>query len=300
MKKFFALFASFFLCVGLVGCSSSAEDNVVVTGDFGKTPKVEIKSTTPPSELVSKVLIEGKGEPLTEESMATVDYYGISLDGKEPFDESFSRPKPFNFEVGKGVIEGWTKGLVGKKVGSRVLLIIPPELAYGEAGSPPSIKPNATLVFVIDIHGGTVKKDRSALKTAQPKTDNAEGVTVKGELSEVPKVEFTKETPEPTERKVVVLSEGNGEVIQEDDNLEVFPTVYEWGNEIPSQGTASKEGVPFVLPVSKAAETDMLIGLKVGSRVLILDPSSVDHTGQKVPAYAYVFDIVGKVGQRTN
>lgn len=300
MKKFFTLFASLFLCVGLVGCSNANGDNVVVTGDFGKTPKIEIKSTDAPSELVSKVLIEGKGEALTEESVATVDYYGIALDGKEPFDESFSRPKPFNFEVGRGVIEGWTKGLVGKKVGSRVLLIIPPKMAYGEAGSPPSIKPNATLVFVIDIHGGTTKKDRAALKTAQPKADNLDGVAVKGETTEVPKVEFTKETPIPTERKIIVISEGTGEVIQEDDNLEVFPTVYEWGQEKPSAGTSPKEGVPFVLPVSKASETDMLIGIKVGSRVLILDPPSTDHTGTARPAYAYVFDIVGKVGQRSN
>ena len=71
--------------------------------------------------------------------------------GKE-FDASWKRNEPFTFTLGKGqVIPGWEQGVVGMKVGGRRELIIPPSLAYGVKGSPPTIPPNATLVFVIDL-----------------------------------------------------------------------------------------------------------------------------------------------------
>src|SRR6478735_3940785 len=73
--------------------------------------------------------------------------------GGEEFDSSWSRnAEPFTFTLGKSeVIPGWDQGLEGMKVGGRRELIIPPELAYGKAGSPPAIPPNETLVFVIDL-----------------------------------------------------------------------------------------------------------------------------------------------------
>jgi peptidylprolyl isomerase len=66
-------------------------------------------------------------------------------------DSSWSRNEPFSFTLGAGeVIPGWDQGVEGMKVGGRRELIIPPEPAYGEAGAPPAIGPNETLVFVID------------------------------------------------------------------------------------------------------------------------------------------------------
>ena len=67
------------------------------------------------------------------------------------FDSSWSRGAPATFSIGTGgVIPGWDKGLVGKKVGSRVLLVVPPADGYG-AQAQGKIPANSTLVFVVDI-----------------------------------------------------------------------------------------------------------------------------------------------------
>ena len=67
------------------------------------------------------------------------------------FDSSWTRKSPATFAIGTGnVIPGWDKGLVGKKVGSRVLLVVPPADGYGAQGQG-QIPANATLVFVVDI-----------------------------------------------------------------------------------------------------------------------------------------------------
>ena len=79
----------------------------------------------------------------------TVNYLGETYQAKEPFDESYSAT-PLTSAL-SGLIQGWSIGLDGVKVGSRVLLQIPPAYGYGEQGSGESIPPNSTLWFVIDV-----------------------------------------------------------------------------------------------------------------------------------------------------
>jgi len=104
----------------------------------------------PPADgdLLRAVLKEGKGKAVTTDMTVTVDYLGAVYDGKAPFDESYSK-EPASFEL-TGVVEGWTYGLDGLKVGSRVLLQIPPSLGYGEQEQQ-AIPANSTLYFVVDI-----------------------------------------------------------------------------------------------------------------------------------------------------
>ena len=69
-----------------------------------------------------------------------------------PFDNSFDRGEPFEFNLGAGmVIPGWDQGVAGMKEGGRRVLTIPSDLGYGDAGAPPTIPPGATLVFVVDL-----------------------------------------------------------------------------------------------------------------------------------------------------
>ena len=95
-------------------------------------------------------LREGTGAEAKAGDRVTVHYTGTLTDGTK-FDSSRDRGQPFSFTLGRGqVITGWDQGLVGMKVGGRRLLVIPPDLGYGAAGSPPKIKANETLIFVID------------------------------------------------------------------------------------------------------------------------------------------------------
>jgi FKBP-type peptidyl-prolyl cis-trans isomerase len=119
----------------------------VTSLDFAKTPK-------PDGKLRSAVLIRGKGETVKSGQSITVNYLGQVYDAKKPFDESYSKT-PATFGIGNGqVISGWDKTLVGQKVGSRVILAIPPADGYGKAGQPSvGIQGTDTLYFVVDILG---------------------------------------------------------------------------------------------------------------------------------------------------
>jgi peptidylprolyl isomerase len=115
-------------------------------------PKVKVPSGKPPKKLVIKDLIPGTGQAAKAGDKITVNYIGVDFANGKPFDNSYDRGQPFPFQLGGGqVIPGWDRGLVGMKVGGRRELVIPPSLAYGPQGQPPVIKPNETLVFVVDL-----------------------------------------------------------------------------------------------------------------------------------------------------
>ena len=101
-----------------------------------------------PTELVVQPLIQGDGATVSAESQVTVHYTGWLWDG-EQFDSSWDRGAPSTFSLGS-VITGWTQGLAGQQVGSQVLLVVPPDLGYGDTESG-SIPAGSTLVFVVDI-----------------------------------------------------------------------------------------------------------------------------------------------------
>ena len=98
--------------------------------------------------------IEGNGfKSLKEGQKVSVHYTGwLWDDPSKPFDSSWDRGQPFSFTPGNGeVIAGWDEGVKGQKVGSQILLVVPADKGYGDAGSPPNIPGGATLVFVVDI-----------------------------------------------------------------------------------------------------------------------------------------------------
>ncbi|HWS57318.1 MAG TPA: FKBP-type peptidyl-prolyl cis-trans isomerase [Actinotalea sp.] len=124
----------------------------VVTLAEDGTPSIDVpEGTVEPTELVVQPLIVGDGPVVETGQVLTVQYSGWLFDETQ-FDTSWDNGVPFQTQIGSGsVIDGWDQGLVGQTVGSQVLLVIPPELGYGETGSGESIPPNSTLIFVVDI-----------------------------------------------------------------------------------------------------------------------------------------------------
>lgn len=105
--------------------------------------------TTLPSGLQYKVIKAGTGATPTAADTVRTHYEGRLIDGTV-FDSSIKRNEPAEFPVG-GVIPGWTEALQKMKVGDKWQLVIPSELAYGEAGAGGVIPPHATLIFDIEL-----------------------------------------------------------------------------------------------------------------------------------------------------
>ena len=118
-------------------------------------PKVEVpQNESPPTELVVEDLTEGTGPEAVAGKTVQVHYVGVAWSTNKQFDASWDRPGSFSFPLGAGrVIAGWDQGVAGMKVGGRRRMTIPPHLAYGRQGAGGAIKPNETLVFVVDLLG---------------------------------------------------------------------------------------------------------------------------------------------------
>jgi peptidylprolyl isomerase len=112
-------------------------------------PEISVKGVAAPKKLIAQDLIKGKGAVVKATNTLTVNYVGVALATGKKFDSSFDSKKPASFALNQ-VIKGWTQGLTGKTVGSRVLLVIPKDLAYGDAGQGDA---KGDLVFVVDILG---------------------------------------------------------------------------------------------------------------------------------------------------
>jgi peptidylprolyl isomerase len=126
-----------------------------VTMNAGKPATITVpKGATAPTKTVVQPLVQGTGAAVKKGQTVRVAYTGALWKDGSVFDSSASRPEQpyFEFPIGQGqVIKGWDNGLTGQKVGSRVLLVIPPADGYGAAGSPPKISGKDTLVFVVDV-----------------------------------------------------------------------------------------------------------------------------------------------------
>ncbi|GGZ07460.1 FKBP-type peptidyl-prolyl cis-trans isomerase [Streptomyces poonensis] len=140
---------------------SSAKGETVTQGDTalpkvgtntdGKAPSIEVPKADPPTKLVADYVIEGDGAEIAASDTVLVQYRGVVWDTGKEFDSTYGREQLTSFSL-QQVVKGWSQGMAGKKVGSRVLIVIPPELGYGD--NPPSgsgIKKDSTMVFTVDI-----------------------------------------------------------------------------------------------------------------------------------------------------
>ncbi|WOX25367.1 FKBP-type peptidyl-prolyl cis-trans isomerase [Streptomyces solicathayae] len=271
---------------------------------FGEKPTLAKGEGDPPKDLKVNVISEGKG-PVTKKGDAIqVNYLGQAWDSDKPFDNSFDRGQPFDVTLGAGqVIKGWDQGLEGQKVGSRVEIGIPPELGYGAQGSPPSIKPNATLVFVVDIlKATTIPKSATGTVVAQDDKDLPKvGTNTDGKA---PTVVVPKADP-PTKLVSNYVIEGKGAAVTANDTVVVNYVALTWapppGKKFDSTYDLGKTA-NFPLPqLTLKGLKDGIVGKKVGSRVLIVAPPSMAFGAEekqgipKNSTLVFALDILAKM-----
>jgi peptidylprolyl isomerase len=142
------------------GPQRSVKDvNVDDATNTKEKPSVAVPDGKPPAKLEQADLVEGTGPAAKTGDQITANYVGLAWSTGQEFDASWDRGDTIDVTLGEGgVIPGWDSGLVGTKKGTRRLLVIPPDQAYGPQGQEPAIGPNETLVFVVDVTKVTPKK----------------------------------------------------------------------------------------------------------------------------------------------
>ncbi|MGW3654597.1 FKBP-type peptidyl-prolyl cis-trans isomerase [Streptomyces sp. NPDC005151] len=291
---------------GSASASASASNNafpaITAGAKFGEKPTLSKGEGDPPKDLKTRVVSEGKGATLKNGDAIQVNYLGQAWDSTKPFDNSFDRKQPFDLTLGAGmVIKGWDQGLLGKKVGSRVQLVIPPDLGYGAQGQG-DIKPNATLVFVVDILKAThIPASAQGTAVAQDNIDLPKvGTNTDGKA---PTVKIPEKTDPPTKLVSNYILESKGEVIKETDSVVVNYVGLLWkdGKTFDSTYATGKTQTFPLAQVTLKGLKNGLIGKKVGSRVLLVIPPDQafgDKAQQSIPANStlvFAVDLLAKM-----
>jgi peptidylprolyl isomerase len=278
---------------------------VKVDPKFGASPTLTIPGGAAPTKLTQQVLTQGTGKTLAAGDLLVANYLGQTWAPKSGkpnvFDSSFSRGAPAGFAIGEGeVITGWDKTLVGKKLGSRVLLTIPPADGYGSGGQPSAnISGTDTLVFVVDLIAayapgtsapGTVVANLPS--SGLPKIENTPG--------KEPKILSTAGVSAPSSPSSTLLVKGSGAKIDSSKSLVMQFVEADLADGKNAQSTWQQSpqtaSAQQVLNVATA-----LKGQNIGSRAVILLPATAAVPGSATqasqaasPAEILIVDVVGQ------
>jgi FKBP-type peptidyl-prolyl cis-trans isomerase len=318
MRRFLALIAIPLLaCVVLAGCGSSkssassssstsaANSLVTATGSFGQLPKVSIPKAKAGGNLAVKTIIQGSGATLTKSDALAANYVIYAWDGTS------SAQKGSTFGGSPKLIAGQTlpgleTALIGKKVGSRVLAVIPPAQGFGTSGNPNyGISGTTTLVFVVDL----IRAYSDSASASGTQVSNGGGTlpTVSATAGSAPTLTFPSSAP-PSGLVTKTLIKGNGPAVAKGDLLIAQYVGYIWRTKKPfvSGSSSWSSGSPFGFVIGASPEQVIpgwdkaLVGQTVGSRVLISIPpadgygsSGTSQAGIKgTDTLAFVVDII--------
>ncbi|KQQ19753.1 hypothetical protein ASF48_12555 [Rathayibacter sp. Leaf299] len=316
MRRTTALIASIGIVAALAGCSASSptadcdapfssgdsSSAVEASGDFGSQPDVTVPSPLKVSTSQVSTLIEGSGDPLEKGQLVTIDYTLVNgADGSvleaSPYDgESTAR-----FAVGGSGLVGLNDGLLCTQVGSRVAIAIAPEDGFGESSAQLGISPEDTLVLVADVQSASLAR---ANGEQQPAPSGFPTVT----LDENGQPGLAKPSGDaPTELEIAQLKKGDGEVVEEGDQVVVAYTGWLWSTGETFDSSWEK-GAPVVFTAADGSTTqggvipgfaEALIDQPVGSQVIAIVPPDEgygDTDNPKIPAGStliFVIDILG-------
>lgn len=268
-------------------------DNVVAgsdvgftaSGAFGEKPTLEFTADEPTEGLQVQVVSEGDGAVVGPTDTVVAHYLGQIWDTETVFDNSYDRGEASSFPL-TGVIAGWTTGLTGQKVGSRVLLSIPSALGYPEGRD--DIKPGDTIVFVVDIEAA-YGPDSAGQADATP-TEADLPVTITGDLgAPVESVVLDEGVTPPAETVTTVVATGTGEPLADGETFYVQYTLTGYDGAL-TETTWGETGVGVQqVTLGAGSVFDPLAGTPRGSRVLLEIPAD-DEIGR--PAAAVVVDVL--------
>jgi peptidylprolyl isomerase len=245
---------------------------------FDQKPTVAKGTGTPSSKLAVTTAVKGDGPKIVGGDYIQVNYLGQIWNTAKVFDTSFGRG-PYTNVIGQGkVIPGWDEGLIGRQVGSRVEMAIPPSLGYGNSGDPQAgIKGTDTLVFVIDLlerfNGTSSSKGKVVPQTnaSVPKS----GINTDGKA---PSLTIPKGVKAPTKLVSEYILEGDGPVLKATDSVlaQYQGKVWSTGKEFDSSYSRGQLA-PFQLSQLIPGWQQGLVGKKAGSRVLLVTPGPLGY-----------------------
>lgn len=290
----------------LSGCSSSASDASApevkgkfpaVTGELGQAPQMESGSGKVPTSLQVRVLHEGEGRSVTAKDQVLMDTLGNLWDGKTVMSTFRVGDSAQGYAMSE-VIPGWKQALIGKKLGSRIQITVPPQLGFqGEAAK--RIPTNSTMVFVIDLISAMDLSNVSALKQAK-KIDKSfdklpKGLKISGAPGSQPQVTIDPALPAPKTKQVIMLYQGKGPKLEPDDFPGVHLTAASYEDGTWSKVSSSWPSGKMVSTPSTVQTTPQFLGVPVGSRMVMIDPAEGERQGSKAhPARIAVYDIGAK------
>jgi peptidylprolyl isomerase len=244
-------------------------DGITVTGDLGKLPTVKIPAPWGVDKTQAKTLIQGTGPEVTASSMIEVSYWGANGYTGSVFDESFTAGKPISYAV-SGFITGFQTGVIGQKVGSRVLIGITGPDGYDSNGGNANIgiEVGDCLVFIVDII--SVSATGPSGDTVTPPAGLP---TVSGDLKAPVVTIDTKATP-PSTLTVQPLIKGTGKAVTAASTVRVDFAEYAWSTGKVVKQTYGYSPLDGALSSTIPGWQTGLVGQTVGSRVLLIVPSA--------------------------
>lgn len=278
-----------------------------VVGAVGSKPTIDAPDTPPAKELVVETLQEGDGEAIAMGDLMVADYLGQTWKEDKVFDNSYDRGQPIALPIGSGqVIKGLDEGLVGAKVGSRVLLSIPPDKGYGPQGNPQAgIKGDDTLVFLLDVIG---RHAADAAATGEPADTPAAGLPqVSGDSAGAPEVTVPKGRKPPKKLSVTTLLRGDGAPVEQGQLLVAQYTGLTW-DDGKTFDSSWERGAPAAFPIGVGQVIpgwdEALVGVPAGSRVLLVIPPDKGYGPQGNPeggieknaTLVFVVDVLASYG----
>lgn len=262
----------------LAGCGSASGPTPTVTGAFGADPVIAIPNGTPNGNLVVDTLIQGKGPVVGSSDYVLLNVEGKVWAGDRMVVDSFTDRQPQGLPLSTAM-PAWRK-LAGERVGSRVMMIVPPKDGFGAAGNPQAnIMGSDTLVFVFDVVD-TIARNTSATGTVVPYHPAADMPSVGAMTKNGPTITVPSKAAPPATLTSTVLRKGNGPEIISGDTVVTQYTGVVWRTGKVFDSSWSR-GIPesFVLGAGQviAGWEQGLGGHTVGSRILLTVPAPLGY-----------------------